>query len=221
MSSARQTEWETRYAAADRLWSGAPNDWLSLAADWEPGRSLDVGCGEGADVLWLAEHGWRVTGVDFAPTAIARMLTEARRRGLAERVRGTVLDLSADPLPEGPFDLVTSFYVHGGPEPGSLDLPRLLVRLAGLVADGGRLLTAAHCTNPPWHGHHARTYRPEQLADAVLGAAAGTWEVEASEERWREAVSPEGVPGRRSDAVVCLRRSMVRGTGGRSAGGTG
>ncbi|WP_147680862.1 bifunctional 2-polyprenyl-6-hydroxyphenol methylase/3-demethylubiquinol 3-O-methyltransferase UbiG [Actinomyces ruminicola] len=210
MSSARQTEWESRYAAAERLWSGQPNDWLPLAAAWEPGRSLDVGCGEGADVLWLAAHGWRATGVDFAPTAVARMLAEARRRGLAERVHGAVLDLNTDPLPAGPFDLVTSFYVHGGPDPGGLDLPRLLTRLAALVADGGRLLTAVHCTNPPWHRHHALTYRPEQLADAVLAAAPGTWEVVAAEERWRDAVSPGGFPGRRSDAVVCLRRGVGR-----------
>ncbi|MDU0347356.1 class I SAM-dependent methyltransferase [Actinomyces sp. MRS3W] len=207
--SSRQTEWESRYAAAERLWSGAPNDWLSLATDWIPGRSLDVGCGEGADVLWLAEHGWRATGVDFAPTAVERMLAEARRRGLAERVRGLVLDLSAAPLPPGPFDLVTSFYVHGGPAPGSLDLPRLLVRLTELVDEGGRLLTAVHCVNPPWHRHHALTYRPEALTDAVLDAAAGTWDVEVSEERWRDAVSPDGEPGRRSDAVVCLRRSTA------------
>ncbi|WP_092613048.1 class I SAM-dependent methyltransferase [Actinomyces ruminicola] len=208
--SSRQIEWEARYAAADRLWSGAPNDWLSRAAYWEPGRSLDVGCGEGADVLWLAEHGWRATGVDFAPTAVERMLEEARRRGLAARVQGLVLDLSADPLPEGPFDLVTSFYVHGGPDPGGLNLPRLLARLAALVADGGRLLTAVHCTNPPWHRHHALTYRPEQLADAVLDAAPGTWEVETAAERWREAISPDGEAGGRSDAVVCLRRGVGR-----------
>lgn len=208
--NSRQQQWESRYAAAERLWSGVPNDWLDMASDWEPGDSLDVGCGEGADVLWLAEHGWHATGIDFAPTAVDRMLAEAHRRGLAERVRGAVLDLNADPLPEGPFDLVTGFYVHGGPAPGSLDLPRLLARLSTLVADGGRLLTAVHCTNPPWHRHHALTYRPEELTEAVLDAAPGNWEVEISEERWRDAVSPEGVPGRRSDAVVCLRRCVGR-----------
>ncbi|WP_257210392.1 hypothetical protein [Actinomyces ruminis] len=48
------------------------------------------------------------------------------------------------------------------------------------------------------------------MADAVLAAASGTWEVEAAEERWRDVVSPAGEPGRRSDAVVCLRRGVVR-----------
>ena len=65
-------QWEARYAAVDRLWSGDPNDWLpELALGWEPGRALDLGCGEGADAVWLAEHGWDVTGLDLSATAIA------------------------------------------------------------------------------------------------------------------------------------------------------
>ena len=79
----RQEQWESRYAAVDRLWSEQPNDWLpELAAAWEPGRALDLGCGEGADAVWLAGRGWEVTGVDLSATAIARMEAEARRRGL-------------------------------------------------------------------------------------------------------------------------------------------
>ena len=39
----RQEQWESRYAAVDRLWSEQPNDWLpEFAASWEPGRALDL-----------------------------------------------------------------------------------------------------------------------------------------------------------------------------------
>ena len=41
-----------------------------------PGRALDLGCGTGTNVRYLAEHGWQTTGLDFAPSAIAK----ARRR---------------------------------------------------------------------------------------------------------------------------------------------
>lgn len=208
MSSARQTEWEQRYASVDRLWSGRPNDWLpQLAADWAPGRALDLGCGEGDDALWLAARGWDVTGVDLSATAIGRMLDGARAAGVEGRVHGVVLDLVADPLPAGPFDLVTSFYVHGGPSPESIQLPALLAEAASRVAPGGRLLVAVHCVNPPWHRHCALTYGPGALREEIGEAVVG-WGTVVCEERWRDVLSREGESGRRSDAVLCLRRPV-------------
>lgn len=201
-------QWEARYAAVDRLWSGDPNDWLpEFALGWEPGRALDLGCGEGADAVWLAEHGWDVTGLDLSATAIARMRARARDRGLAGRVHGLVLDAIRERLPAGPFDLVAAFYVHGGPMPGSLELVELLTRGAVLAAPGGRVMTAVHCVNPPWHRHHARTYTPAELLASLAGATKG-WQVEVAQERWREVPGPDGEAGRRSDAVVCLRRPV-------------
>ena len=57
--------WNERYSCTDALWSGNPNRYLVReASGLPPGTALDVGCGEGADVLWLAGRGWRVTGVE-------------------------------------------------------------------------------------------------------------------------------------------------------------
>ena len=44
----------------------------------EPGRALDLACGEGRNAVWLAERGWRVTGVDFSDVAIAKARTWRR-----------------------------------------------------------------------------------------------------------------------------------------------
>ena len=201
----RASRWEERYASVERLWSGRPNDWLpELATDWEPGTALEIGCGEGADVLWLAERGWQVVGLDLSATAIGRLTGQAERLGVASRVTGRVHD-AGDGLPAGPFDLVTSFYVHGGHEPGSLDLMALLSDAAARVAPGGHLLTAVHAVNPPWHTHHARTYTAAELLEGLAEATAG-WEVVVGEERDRQATGPDGQEGYRADAVVCLRR---------------
>jgi SAM-dependent methyltransferase len=84
--------------------SGIPAPELVRAvAECQPGRALDLGCGTGTNVRYLAERGWRVTGVDFVPLAIAR----ARRklRGLdAQLLVGDVTQLEDLPLP-GPYDL--------------------------------------------------------------------------------------------------------------------
>ena len=145
-----------------------------------------------------------MTGLDLSATAVARLSREAERRGVASRVTGRVHDVEAG-LPEGPFDLVTSFYVHGGPEEGSLDLVALLSDAAARVAPGGHLLTAVHAVNPPWHTHHARTYTAAELLEGLAEATAG-WEVVVGEERDRQVSGPDGQEGRRADAVVCLRR---------------
>jgi len=46
------------------------------------GSVLDVGCGTGENVLYLAERGFTVTGVDGAPTALRKARAKAKRRGL-------------------------------------------------------------------------------------------------------------------------------------------
>ena len=81
----------------------------------------------------------------------------------------------------------------------------LLRDAAARVAPGGRLLTAVHAVNPPWHRHHARTYTADELLEGLAGATAG-WETVVAEERRRQATGPDGQEGSRADAVVCLRR---------------
>src|SRR5689334_17635315 len=77
--------WEERYAGDAPLWSGAANPQLvAEATELVPGTALDVGCGEGGDVVWLAQHGWRVTGADFSANGLARAARHAEQAGVAE-----------------------------------------------------------------------------------------------------------------------------------------
>ena len=71
-----------------------------------PGRALDLGCGTGADVVYLARHRWHTTGVDFAPEAIAA----ARKRAAAAGVSAAFVHGDASRLADAgvrePFDLL-------------------------------------------------------------------------------------------------------------------
>ncbi len=60
-------------------WDIGPREELVTLVDTgviPPGRAIDLGCGAGANAIFLAQHGFDVTGIDFAPAA----LDLARRR---------------------------------------------------------------------------------------------------------------------------------------------
>lgn len=42
-----------------------------------PGRALDVGCGTGDTSMYLAQHGWQATGIDFVPKALGKARAKA------------------------------------------------------------------------------------------------------------------------------------------------
>jgi len=69
--------WEEHYRSR-RVRAGRANPLLVEAARaLRPGAALDLGCGAGGDTIWLAEHGWQVTAVDIAKTAVERVRAHA------------------------------------------------------------------------------------------------------------------------------------------------
>ncbi|WP_255252658.1 class I SAM-dependent methyltransferase [Curtobacterium sp. 'Ferrero'] len=88
--------WEARYAERDGVWSGRVNAVLASVAPGLPtGRALDLGCGEGGDVVWLAEQGWDVVGVDLSLTALTRASRAAVSAGVEHRTAFVAADLAA------------------------------------------------------------------------------------------------------------------------------
>jgi SAM-dependent methyltransferase len=116
------------------------------------GEALVVGCGYGADAEFLALLGFRTTGFDFAPTAIAG----ARRKHPDTQVTYVVADVLDLPREwQGRFDLVVeSLTVQSMPPEQHTVAAR---NIAGLVAPRGTLLVLAttrdedsEVTGPPW-----------------------------------------------------------------------
>ncbi|HET9460579.1 MAG TPA: class I SAM-dependent methyltransferase, partial [Gaiellaceae bacterium] len=100
----RREHWDRKYAASELLWSATPNRFVvAELAELEPGRALDLACGEGRNALWLAGLGWDVVGVDFSEVAIARAREYAgRERFEIEYVCADLLDYEPEP---NAFDL--------------------------------------------------------------------------------------------------------------------
>ena len=98
-------------------WEGGPREELvhlveSGRLDPSSGpRAIDLGCGSGANVVFLAEHGFHATGVDFSPVALDKARALAASRGVAEKTRFVEADLTAPSIAgvEGPFDLVIDY----------------------------------------------------------------------------------------------------------------
>lgn len=134
----KTAEWDERYAGG-AVWSGDPNGALvAEVARLAPGRALDVGCGEGADAIWLAARGWDVTALDVSGVALERAAQAARRAGVPVRWRQAGL-LDAG-LPASGFDLVSAQYPALRRTPGD-EAERALI---GAVAPGGVLLVVHH-----------------------------------------------------------------------------
>lgn len=110
-AAAQAAEWDARYSERDgAMWSGRPNGRLvAEVADLVPGRALDVGCGEGADAIWLAGRGWTVTAIDVSDVAVARA-REAAARSSQARIDWICGDVLQTPLPPRAFDLVSMQY---------------------------------------------------------------------------------------------------------------
>jgi SAM-dependent methyltransferase len=134
-----EAEWDDRYASEQQIWSGEPNVALvTEVGGLEPGTALDVGCGEGADALWLASQGWQVTALDVSAVALGRAAAEARKRGA--EVIWLHAGLLAAPRPLTGFDLVSAQY-PSLPSTRERTAERALL---DAVALGGHLVVVHH-----------------------------------------------------------------------------
>jgi SAM-dependent methyltransferase len=161
------------------------------------GRALDVGGGAGRHALWLARRGLAVTLADVSDVALAQAARAAEAEGLAlSTVR---VDLEAEPLPSGPFDLVLCTYFLHRP---------LFAAFPAALAPGG-LLVFAHATRSNLL-RHARPGPAHVLEDGELPGLVRGLEVVSYVEGWLESG--------RHEARLVARRPPAR---AHAAGGAG
>lgn len=174
-----------------------------------PGTALDLGCGEGGDALWLARHGWRVTAVDIAPSALA---VGASQQDPGDDITWVAADL-AEWMPPTSYDLVAASFLHS-----TVELPRerILRRGAAAVAPDGTLVIVGHAGVPHWaENEHAHADGPQlPMPEEVLGSLFGAgsplvrdeWTVVTAALLERAVTAPDGSANSIEDSVLTLRR---------------
>jgi SAM-dependent methyltransferase len=199
-----RAEWDRRYAEREQLWSGRPNGALvAEVAGLAPGRVLDVGCGEGADAVWLARGGWDVTALEVSGVALGRAAGHARDAGVA--VRWVHAGLTDAALPPASFDLVSAQYPVLLRTPDA-DAERALL---AAVAPGGVLLFVHHAEMDTRHVHDGDFDPADYVWPAMVSALLdGDWQVESYGQRPR--IAPDSGAGAHPVEDLVLRARRLR-----------
>ncbi len=146
-----QQTWDQRWQKKSFSDGWQVDSWLAAHRHiLRQGTALDLACGRGRNALFLAEHGYQVTAVDYSRVALNQLQEEGARRGLKLTTR--LIDLEQQPdLPAQQFDLVINFYYMHRP---------LLPSMQKLVKPGGLIIIRTFS--------HAGDFEPCRLAPAMV-----------------------------------------------------
>ena len=193
-------DWNARYAAKELVWTAEPNRLFASEVEaLEPGRALDLACGEGRNAVWLADKGWRVTAVDFSDVALAKAERLAASRGVEiEWVLADVLDYEPE---RRAFDLVALLYLQLPHD----ELVQAIRSAADAVAPGGPLLVIGHDTTNLTEGHGGPKDASVLFSPEDVVSHLGDLLVERAE-RVRRSVGVDDGEATAIDAFVRARR---------------
>ena len=186
------TRWDERYRSTDRLWSAGPNLFVEdRLGQVEPGVGLDLASGEGRNAIWLSEHGWSMTAVDFSEVAVER------GREAAPNVEFEVGDVFTWE-PSRTYTLVLIAYLHLTAE----ELHSVVTRAITWLEPGGELFLIGHDRSNLEHGYGGPQV-PDILwdVDEITGWLDGLTVIEAAVVRR---------PVETEDGTVFARDTLVR-----------
>ncbi len=145
-------DWDTLYRQGTPPWeSGVPSgELVRVLSDGvlKPCTALEIGCGTGADAVYLARRGFELTAVDNSPTAMERARGRAQRAGVL--IQFVLDDIFSFARRCGPFDLVydAGFYHFMR----KVDLEKFLDLLWRVTRPGSHYLTLAGSTGETAEG---------------------------------------------------------------------
>lgn len=157
------TSWVKKYDTDDFVYTKDVNQFVVEFCGGLPvGTAIDVAGGEGRNAVWLAEQGWTVEVIDFAPNALDKAKKLAAERGVAERVlvtEASALDFTSQ---LAPVDLAVVAYLHIY----SHQFAEAMARTVAAVKPGGHVFGVWHALENLQHN----SYGP-QNPDALPSVA--------------------------------------------------
>ncbi|HEX8960914.1 MAG TPA: class I SAM-dependent methyltransferase [Geobacteraceae bacterium] len=154
-----RTKWDRRYGATGFFIGPHPSQYLVdnivLIKSLVPGgKALDLACGEGRNSIFLARHGFAVTGLDISSEGLAKADRWAAEEGLAVTFRQT--DLEGYEFSES-WDLIVNF---------NFLLRDLVPKMVAALASAGVIVFDTILDVPSLIGHHNKAFllQPGELA---------------------------------------------------------
>lgn len=144
-------KWNDRYAGAGYYLGPAPSRFLAgnmaLIKDLAPGKkALDIACGEGRNSIFMARHGFAVTGLDISEEGIAKAEEWANDEGLA--VTFHCADMKTHEFSET-YDLIINF---------NFLLRDLIPKMFEALNPGGLIVFDTILETPTIEGNHNRSF---------------------------------------------------------------
>lgn len=101
--------WNRKYATDDYIAGKEPVAFLRDHLPLLPkGKALDIAMGEGRNGVFLAAHGFEVTGIDISEVGLKKAQALAKERGVT--IRTKVVDLEEYQLPIHTYDVIICTY---------------------------------------------------------------------------------------------------------------
>jgi len=196
--------WDEKYAGIEFQPALPPSQFVAAElTGLTPGRALDLAAGHGRHAVWLAEHGWQVTAVDFSRVGLAKARKLSAARGVGDgQVHWVVADLDDYRPAREAFDLVLMAYF----QVGAVLRAKVLAGAAAALAPGGTLLVVGHDLTNLAEGAGGPRY-PEVLytPEGISAGLRGLRIVRAG--RVRRAVEHDGAPATAIDTLVRAERT--------------
>lgn len=105
-----KSQWDEKYSRPSFVYGKSPAEFLAENYQYIPyeGTVLDMGMGEGRNAVFLAQKGYKVTGVDISSVAVKKSYLLAQEFGV--KIKGVVASLSDYKIPPNSFDAIVCFY---------------------------------------------------------------------------------------------------------------